>query len=74
MVASNARLTWVGVLTWRLGRLDRRAPREEALDVAREICCPHAQVMYSTELTLWARVEDLENPRLACRSVQGESA
>jgi hypothetical protein len=62
MVQSNARLTWVDVLAWCLGRqrLDRRAPRDEALGVVREICGLHAQVMSSTELTLWARVEDLE--------------
>jgi hypothetical protein len=62
MVQSNARLTWMGVLAWRLGRqrLDRRAPRGEALGVVREICGLHAQVMSSAELTLWARVEDLE--------------
>jgi hypothetical protein len=49
-------------LAWRLARqrLDRRAPRDEALDVVREICGLHAQVMSSAELTLWARVEDLE--------------
>jgi hypothetical protein len=28
--------------------------------VVREICGLHAQVMSSAELTLWARVEDLE--------------
>src|SRR5918992_744689 len=63
MVQSNARLTWMGVLAWRLGRqrLERRAPREEALGVVREICSLHAQVMSSAELTLWARVEDLES-------------
>jgi hypothetical protein len=50
------------VLAWRLARqrLDRRAPRDEALNVVREICGLHAQVMSSAELTLWARVEDLE--------------
>lgn len=62
MVRPNARLTWTGVLAWRLKRqcLDRRAPRGEALGVVREICGLHAQVMSSAELTLWARVEDLE--------------
>jgi Winged helix DNA-binding domain len=62
MVRPNARLTWPGVLSWRLKRqrLDRRAPRGEALGVVREICGLHAQVMSSAELTLWARVEDLE--------------
>ena len=62
MVRPNARLTWPGVLAWRLKRqcLDRRAPRGEALSVVREICGLHAQVMSSAELSLWARVEDLE--------------
>jgi hypothetical protein len=40
--------------------LDRRAPRDEALGVVREICGLHAQVMSSAELTLWARVEELK--------------
>jgi hypothetical protein len=55
-------LTWPGVLAWRLTRqrLDRRAARAEALGVVQQICGLHAQVMSSAELTLWARVEDLE--------------
>jgi Winged helix DNA-binding domain len=50
------------VLAWRLRRqcLDRRASRDEALGVIAKICGLHAQVMSSAELTLWARVEDLE--------------
>jgi hypothetical protein len=62
MVQPNARLTWPEILAWRLTRqrLDRRAPRDEALGVVQEICGLHAQVMSSAELTLWARVEDLE--------------
>ena len=62
MRGTRARLTWPAVLGWRLKRqrLDRRAPRDEALDVVRQICGLHAQVMSSAELTLWARVEDLE--------------
>jgi hypothetical protein len=50
------------VLAWRLARqrLDRRASRDEALEVVREICGLHAQVMSSAEPTLWARVEGLE--------------
>ena len=44
MVRPNARLTWPGVLSWRLKRqrLDRRAQRGEALGVVREICGLHA--------------------------------
>jgi hypothetical protein len=55
-------LTWPRVLAWRLTRqhLDRRAARAEALGVVQQICGLHAQVMSSAELTLWARVEDLE--------------
>ena len=55
-------LKWPGVLAWRLRRqyLDQRATRGEALGVVRQICGLHAQVMSSAELTLWARVEDLE--------------
>ena len=55
-------LSWPGVLAWRLRRqyLVHRATRGEALGVVRQICGLHAQVMSSAELTLWARVEDLE--------------
>jgi uncharacterized protein YcaQ len=55
-------LKWPGVLAWRLTRqhLDRRASRAEELGVVQQICGLHAQVMSSAELTLWARVEDLE--------------
>src|ERR687898_733027 len=62
MVQPNARLTWPEILAWRLTRqrLDRRAPRDEALGVVLETCGLHAQVMSSAELALWARVEDLE--------------
>jgi hypothetical protein len=62
MVRPNAQLTWPGVLAWRVRcqGLDRRAPRDEALNVVRKICGLHGQVMSSAELTLWARVEDLE--------------
>ena len=55
-------LTWPGVLAWRLRRqhLDRRATQGETLGVVQQICGLHAQVMSSAELTLWARVDDLE--------------
>ncbi len=60
--AAVASLTWPAVLAWRLRRqhLGCRTTREEALGVVRQICGLHAQVMSSAELTLWARVEDLE--------------
>ena len=62
MAQAAIQLRWPGVLAWRLRRqcLDRRASRDEALGVIAKICGLHAQVMSSTELTLWARVEDLE--------------
>ena len=62
MAQAATQLTWSGVLAWRLRRqcLDRRASRDEALGVTAQMCGLHAQVMSSAELTLWARVEDLE--------------
>ncbi len=62
MAQAATQLTWPGVLAWRLRRqcLDRRSSRDEALGVIAKICGLHAQVMSSAELTLWARVEDLE--------------
>ena len=62
MAQAVTQLTWPGVLAWRLRHqcLDRRASRDEALGVIAKICGLHAQVMSSAELTLWARVEDLE--------------
>ena len=62
MAQAATQLTWPRVLAWRLRRqcLDRRASRDEALGVIAKICGLHAQVMSSAELTLWARVEDLE--------------
>jgi len=49
------------VLAWRVQRqhLAVRAPACDALDVVRDVCGLHAQVMSSAELTLWARVDDL---------------
>lgn len=60
--AAVASLAWPKVLAWRLTRqcLGRRATPEEALGVVSQICGLHAQLMSSAELTLWARVEDLE--------------
>jgi uncharacterized protein YcaQ len=62
MAQAATQLMWPGVLAWRLRRqcLDRRASRNEALGVIAKICGLHAQVMSSAELTLWARVENLE--------------
>jgi len=55
-------LAWDQVAAWRLQRhhLDRRAARSQALQVVADIAGLHAQVMSSAELTLWARVGDLE--------------
>jgi hypothetical protein len=57
-----AGLTWSAVLSWRLGRqhLAERAPRAAALDVVRDVAGLHAQLTSSAELTLWARVDELE--------------
>ena len=57
-----ARLSWAQAAAWRVRRhrLDRRAPGSEMVAVASRLCGLHAQLMSSAELTLWARVEDLE--------------
>src|SRR5919198_4826621 len=56
------KLTWPQVAAWRIRRhhLDRRAPVGSVLAVTSRLCGLHAQVMSSAELTLWARVEDLD--------------
>jgi uncharacterized protein YcaQ len=56
------KLTWPRAAAWRIRRhhLDRRAPAGSMLAVASRLCGLHAQVMSSAELTLWARVEDLD--------------
>src|ERR671916_651525 len=61
-ITAAACLTWPRVLAWRLRHqyLDHRATQGEALSMVRQICGLHAQVMSSAELTLWARVDDLE--------------
>jgi Winged helix DNA-binding domain len=55
-------LTWPQALSWRMRRhhLIERAPRDRMLGVVGRIGGLHAQVMSSAELTLHARVEDLE--------------
>jgi hypothetical protein len=57
-----ARLRWDQVMAWRAARhhLDERAPAKAMLEVAGQIAGLHAQVLSSAELTLAARVEDLE--------------
>src|ERR671917_2190564 len=61
-ITAAACLTGPRGLAWRLRHqyLDHRATQGEALGMVRQICGLHAQVMSSAELTLWARVEDLE--------------
>src|SRR5258707_10049482 len=56
------KLTWPRVAAWRVRRhhLNQRAPAGSMLAVASRLCGLHAQVMSSAELTVWARVEDLD--------------
>src|SRR5712691_771710 len=56
------KLTWAQAAAWRVRRhhLDQRAPAGSLLAVASRLCGLHAQVMSSAELTVWARVEDLD--------------
>src|SRR6516225_12090854 len=56
------KLTWARAAAWRIGRhhLDQRAPAGSMLAVASRLCGLHAQLMSSAELTVWARVEDLD--------------
>ena len=56
------KLTWARAAAWRIRRhhLDRRAPAGSMLAVASRLCGLHAQLMSSAELTVWARVEDLD--------------
>ena len=58
---------WREVLAWRVGRhhLVERVPKRSMIRVAERICCIHAQLMSSAELTLWARVEGLERRDVA---------
>ena len=56
------KLSWRRAAAWRIRRhhLDRRAPSGSMLAVASRLCGLHAQVISSAELTLWARVDDLD--------------
>src|SRR5688500_4968090 len=51
-------LTWKQVHRRRLARnhLLERAPPERLLDVVRDVCCVHAQLMTAAELAIAARV------------------
>ena len=56
------KLTWPQAAAWRIRRhhLDQRAPAGGLLAVVNRLCGLHAQVMSSAELTVWARVENLD--------------
>jgi hypothetical protein len=60
-------LTWEQVDARRLraSRLDRRAPHDELLDVARDVLGVHAQLMTGAELALSARVEGVTRDEVA---------
>ena len=66
-MGTDERLTWPHVLAWRMRRqhLTERAPRHDMLDVVSRLCGVHAQLQSSAELTLWARLEDLESGEIA---------
>jgi Winged helix DNA-binding domain len=55
-------LTWAQAAAWRIRRhhLVQRAPAGSMLAVASRLCGLHAQLMSSAELTLWARMENVE--------------
>src|SRR5262249_32300763 len=55
-------LTWPRVAAWRIGRhhLDRAVPAGDMLAAVSRLCGFHAQVLSSAELTLGARVHDLD--------------
>jgi hypothetical protein len=56
------KLTWPQTAAWSIRRhhLYHRAPAGSMLAVATRLCGLHAQVMSSAELTVWARVENLD--------------
>jgi Winged helix DNA-binding domain len=61
-MTADALLTWPSVLGWRVRRhgLAERAPADEALVVVARIAGLHAQLLSSAELTLHARVGELD--------------
>jgi Winged helix DNA-binding domain len=56
------KVNWKQVAAWRVRRqhLDERAPAGSMLAVSSRLCGLHAQLMSSAELSVWARVRDLE--------------
>ena len=65
---SMLNLTWAQAAAWRVRQqhLDRRARSGSMLAVASRLCGLHAQVLSSAELTLWARVENLDRRAIQC--------
>lgn len=55
-------ITWEQALAWRMERhrLVERAPASDLVRVVGEMCGLHAQLMSSAELSLWARIDDLD--------------
>src|SRR5579862_6700216 len=66
-VETDVKLRWTQVAAWRAQRhfLFERAPARGALKVASRLCGLHAQVLSSSELALWARVEGLKRGAVA---------
>ncbi|HEU0116153.1 MAG TPA: crosslink repair DNA glycosylase YcaQ family protein, partial [Thermomicrobiales bacterium] len=58
----TAQLTWDQALAWRLARhhLVARAAPNDLVRVVGELAGVHAQVKSSAELSLWARIDDLD--------------
>lgn len=58
--------TWDQVLAWRVKqhRLVERAGHAALMDVVGAICCLHAQLLSSAELSLWARVDGVTEDEL----------
>jgi uncharacterized protein YcaQ len=56
------KMTWAQAAAWRIRRhhLHQRAPAGSLLAVASRLCGLHAQVLSSAELTVWARVKNLD--------------
>lgn len=66
VVKPVATVTWPQVMAWRLQRqyLDKRVAPGEFMAVTSRLCGLHAQLMSSAELTMWARIENLEPARV----------
>lgn len=58
----RAELSWRQAMAWRLQRhrLDKRAPKQDLITVVSGTCGLHAQLMSSAELSMWARIHDLD--------------